>query len=119
MKLVVNTMLGVEMQAVAEAIALGEAVGLDCERLLNGLEELVVLAAARRAKLANARRDEYPVAFALRLMHEDFGLILDRAADLGLELPQPKRARRSARQRSRRKQNVDFSAVIRDAASAH
>ena len=39
MKLVVNAILGVEMQAIAEAIALGEAEGLDRARLLDVLSQ--------------------------------------------------------------------------------
>jgi 3-hydroxyisobutyrate dehydrogenase-like beta-hydroxyacid dehydrogenase len=119
MKLVVNTMLGVEMQAVAEAIAFGEADGLDRERMLDGLEELGVLAAAHRPKLANARRDEYTVAFALRLMHKDFGLVLDRAADLGLELPATAAsAAVCVNARDRRQGRRLLSRHSRDAASA-
>ena len=37
MKLVVNTLLGVGMHAIAEAVALGEKAGLDRERLLEVL----------------------------------------------------------------------------------
>ena len=39
MKLVVNTLLGVGMQAIAEAVVLGEKAGLDRERLLEVLVE--------------------------------------------------------------------------------
>jgi 3-hydroxyisobutyrate dehydrogenase len=35
MKLVVNAIMGVSMQAIAEAIALGEKMGLPRQRLLN------------------------------------------------------------------------------------
>jgi 3-hydroxyisobutyrate dehydrogenase-like beta-hydroxyacid dehydrogenase len=87
MKLVVNTMLGVGMQALAEAIGLGEAIGLDRGRLLDGLEQMAVVAPAHKPKIANVRKDEYPVAFALRLMHKDFTLVLDEAAKAGLPMP--------------------------------
>jgi len=39
MKLVVNTLLGVGMQAIAEAVVLGEKTGLDRERLLEVLSQ--------------------------------------------------------------------------------
>lgn len=82
MKLVVNPLLGVGMEALAEAIGLGEALGLDRDTLLEALEQMAAVAPAHRGKLANVRHDEYPVAFALRLMHKDFGLVLAAAEAL-------------------------------------
>jgi 3-hydroxyisobutyrate dehydrogenase len=86
-KLVVNLMLGVGMEALAEALAFGEGAGLDRERLLDALEQTAVVAPAHRPKLANARTGEYEAAFTLALMHKDFGLVLAAAADAGIELP--------------------------------
>ena len=60
MKLAVNTLLGIGMQAVAEAIALGEAEGLDRKRLLDVLAQTTVIAPAHKGKLAkeeSERRD--------------------------------------------------------------
>jgi 3-hydroxyisobutyrate dehydrogenase len=115
MKLVVNTMLGVEMQALAEAIAFGEAVGLDRDRTLDAFEELAVLAAATGQSSQNGRRDEHSFAFALRLMHKDFGLIFDRAAASGLELPAAAAsAAVCASTLEAEDEDVDFSAVIRE-----
>lgn len=114
MKLAVNLLLGVEMQAIAEAIAFGEAVGLDRNRLLDALEQVAVVSPAHRAKLDNARRDEYPVAFALRLMHKDFGLILRAAREAGIELPATMAsAEVSAVADEAAVEDEDFSFVIR------
>jgi len=44
MKLVVNTLLGIGMQAIAEAVALGEKAGLDRIRLLGVLSQTAVVA---------------------------------------------------------------------------
>src|SRR5260370_7360147 len=44
MKLVVNTLLGIGMQAIAEAVALGEKAGLDRKRLLDVLSQTAVVA---------------------------------------------------------------------------
>ena len=44
MKLVVNTLLGVGMQAIAEAVVLGEKAGLDRGRLLDVLSKTAVIA---------------------------------------------------------------------------
>jgi 3-hydroxyisobutyrate dehydrogenase len=46
MKLVVNTLLGIGMQAIAEAVALGEKAGLDRNRLLEVLSQTAVVAPA-------------------------------------------------------------------------
>jgi 3-hydroxyisobutyrate dehydrogenase len=113
MKLAVNTLLGVGMQALAEAIAYGEAVGLDRDRLLDGLGQLTVVAPALKSKLDNARKGEYPVAFALRLMHKDFGLVLGHAAATGLVLPAAAAsAEVCAAELAAEPDDVDFSAVI-------
>jgi 3-hydroxyisobutyrate dehydrogenase-like beta-hydroxyacid dehydrogenase len=114
MKLAVNLLLGVEMEAIAEAIAFGEAVGLDRDRLLEGLEHVAVISPAHVSKLANAQKNEYPVAFALRLMHKDFGLILRSARELGLELPATvASAEVCAIADEAAASDEDFSAVIR------
>ena len=49
MKLVVNSLLGIGMQAIAEAVALGEKAGLDRDRLLDVLSETAVVAPPMRA----------------------------------------------------------------------
>src|SRR3989441_5229320 len=77
MKLCVNTLLGLGVQALAEAIALGLKAGLPRERFLEVLGETAVVSPSQKAKLENARKDEYPAAFALRLMFKDFGLIVE------------------------------------------
>src|SRR5207244_13208334 len=79
MKLVVNTLLGVGMQAIAEAIVLGEKAGLDRERLLEALAQTAVIAPAHVGKLAGAAINDYSPQFPLRLMNKDFQLILKAA----------------------------------------
>ncbi len=54
MKLVVNAVLGVSMQAIAEAIALGEKLGLEREHLLHVLSQTAVVAPAQQNKLLRA-----------------------------------------------------------------
>ena len=59
MKLVVNTLLGIGMQAIAEAVALGQKAGLDRNRLLNVLSETAVVAPAHVGKLERAIKSDY------------------------------------------------------------
>ncbi|HWE82024.1 MAG TPA: NAD(P)-dependent oxidoreductase [Gaiellaceae bacterium] len=113
-KLVTNTLLGIGMEALAEGIALGEAAGLDRDRLLDMLDQLAVVAPAHKPKIALAREDKYPVAFALRLMSKDFGLALDLARELGIQLPATEAsARIAAEELEAATEDVDFAAVIR------
>lgn len=114
MKLVVNTLLGVGMEALAEAIVFGEAVGLDRDRMLDALDEVAAIAPAHKPKLQNARTGEYPATFPLRLMSKDFELILAAAKDAGVELPATAAsAKTSADALESADDDVDFSAVIK------
>jgi 3-hydroxyisobutyrate dehydrogenase-like beta-hydroxyacid dehydrogenase len=87
MKLVVNTLLGVGMQAIAEAVVLGEKAGLDRERLLEVLSQTAVIAPAHVGKLAKAAINDYSPQFPLRLMNKDFQLILAAAAQEQIHMP--------------------------------
>src|SRR5213596_3621170 len=64
MKLCVNTLLGLGVQALAEAIALGVKAGLPRERFLQVLGETAVVSPSQKSKLENARKDDYPAAAA-------------------------------------------------------
>src|SRR5258705_6534713 len=87
MKLVVNTLLGVGMQAIAEAVVLGQKAGLNRERLLEVLSQTAVIAPAHVGKLAGAAINDYRPQFPLRLMNKDFQLILTAAAQEQVSLP--------------------------------
>jgi len=87
MKLVVNTLLGVGMQAIAEAVVLGEKAGLDRLRLFDVLSKTAVVAPAHLGKLTKAREHNYRPEFAVGLMNKDFRLILEMA--LAVRAPMP------------------------------
>jgi 3-hydroxyisobutyrate dehydrogenase-like beta-hydroxyacid dehydrogenase len=112
MKLVVNTLLGVNMQAIAEAVAFGEKAGLGRALLLRVLAKTAVIAAAHQNKLARAERDDYSPQFPLRLMNKDFGLILDKAAELGAPMPATAAAHQIFAARTAVNGDEDFSSVI-------
>ena len=113
MKLVVNTLLGVGMQAIAEAVVLGEKGGLDRDRLLEVLAKTAVVAPAHVGKLARIAADDYSPQFPLRLMHKDFQLILDAAAQEKLTLPATEAAFRVNSDELAHRGEEDFSAVVR------
>jgi 3-hydroxyisobutyrate dehydrogenase-like beta-hydroxyacid dehydrogenase len=87
MKLVVNTLLGVGMQSVAEVVALGQKAGLDRHRLLDVLAKTAVIAPALVGKLGRVSEEDYSPQFPLRLMNKDFRLILETAAELRVPMP--------------------------------
>ena len=87
MKLVVNTLLGLSMQAIAESLALGLGLGLPRQLLFDTLAKTAVVAPAHVGKIASAKSGDYAPQFPLRLMRKDFGLILNEAARLGLSMP--------------------------------
>jgi 3-hydroxyisobutyrate dehydrogenase-like beta-hydroxyacid dehydrogenase len=120
MKLVVNTLLGIGMQAIAEAVALGEKAGLDRNRLLNVLSETAVVAPAHVGKLQRAMKSDYSPQFPIRLMNKDFGLILNLAAAVGARMPATGAAFEVNARQSDEGAEQDFSAVIRQMeAQAH
>jgi 3-hydroxyisobutyrate dehydrogenase len=112
MKLVVNSLLGIGMQAIAEAVALGEKAGLDRNRLLDVLSETAVIAPAHVGKLERAMKADYSPQFPLRLMNKDFGLILNLAAAVGAQMPATRAAFGVNVAQSAQGQEQDFSAVI-------
>jgi 3-hydroxyisobutyrate dehydrogenase-like beta-hydroxyacid dehydrogenase len=112
MKLAVNTLLGIGMQAIAEAVALGEKAGLDRNRLLAVLSETAVVAPAHVGKLERAMKNDYSPQFPLRLMNKDFGLILNLAAAVRAEMPATQAALQVNAAQLAHGQEQDFSAVI-------
>jgi 3-hydroxyisobutyrate dehydrogenase-like beta-hydroxyacid dehydrogenase len=113
MKLVVNTLLGLGMQAIAEAVVLGEKTGLDRKRLLEVLSKTAVVAPAHVGKLASAAVNDYRPQFPLRLMNKDFDLILRAAAKAQIPMPATEAAFYINSEELAGSEEEDFSAVLR------
>jgi 3-hydroxyisobutyrate dehydrogenase len=117
MKLCVNAMLGMGIQSLAESIALGLKAGLARERFFQVLGETAVVSPSQRGKLENARKNEYPAAFALSLMFKDFGLILAMAESLSVPMPATAAAAQVAAAENARQtathSNEDISVIVR------
>jgi 3-hydroxyisobutyrate dehydrogenase len=113
MKLVANTLLGVGMQAIAEAVALGQKAGLDRGRLFEVLSHTAVIAPAHIGKLTRAASNDYSAQFALRLMNKDFRLILETAAEMRVPMPVTAAAFQINTAQAADFADEDFSAVIR------
>lgn len=112
MKLVANALLGAGMQALAEAIVLGEKAGLERDRLLDAVGQTGVVAPSYKGKLENARRSSYPVTFAMHLMYKDFGLILREAMEFAVPMPVTVVAQQLCAAEYAQRREEDYSAVI-------
>lgn len=113
MKLTINAMLGLGVQALAEAIALGQAAGLEKYRLLDVLGQMSVVSPAQRSKLENARSGSYPPTFPLQHMDKDYGLIAELAMQAHVPLPATAAAHQMTKAAWALAGEQDFSAVIR------
>jgi 3-hydroxyisobutyrate dehydrogenase-like beta-hydroxyacid dehydrogenase len=87
MKLVVNLLLGLDMQAVAEAVSLGEHLQIDRNVLLDVLSKTAVVAPAMTGKIRKIKDGDYTPEFPLRLMSKDMDLVMDAATKSGADLP--------------------------------
>ena len=113
MKLVVNSLLGVGMQAIAAAVALGQKAGLNRDRLFDVLSHTAVIAPAYVGKLTKAAANDYSPQFAMPLINKDFRLILKTAAELGVPMPATAAAFQINTAEAAESSEEDFSAVIR------
>jgi 3-hydroxyisobutyrate dehydrogenase-like beta-hydroxyacid dehydrogenase len=113
MKLVVNTLLGLGVEALAESVALGEKAGLDKGQLLDVLSETAVVSPSQRAKMENVRRGDYSPAFPVRLMLKDIGLILRLAQTLSVPLPALASAQQVYAIADASNPEEDFSAAVK------
>jgi 3-hydroxyisobutyrate dehydrogenase len=113
MKLVVNTLLGLGMQSLAEAIALGQKAGIEKGLLLDVLGQTYVLSPSQKSKLDNVRGDHYPSNFALALMHKDFELVLREAYELSVVMPATAAAQQMSSAATAQGIEGDFSLMIK------
>jgi 3-hydroxyisobutyrate dehydrogenase len=112
MKLVVNTTLSASIVAVGEALALGQALGLDQGPVLDVLEESP-LGPTVKGKRANIEAGHYPPSFKLRLAAKDMRLALDTAANRGIDLTTATTVRRWLDEAAAEgAADLDFSAVV-------
>jgi 3-hydroxyisobutyrate dehydrogenase len=87
MKLVVNLLLGLDMQAIAEAVSLGEHLKIDRNILLDVLSRTAVIPPAFVGKFQKIKNGDYSPEFPLRLMSKDMDLAMNAAKSVGAVLP--------------------------------
>jgi 3-hydroxyisobutyrate dehydrogenase-like beta-hydroxyacid dehydrogenase len=86
-KLAINIMIAILVQAMSEAVVLGEASGVSREAILRVMRGSAVGAPLVGYKSEPLLEDDYSATFTTELMEKDVDLALDAAAHVGVELP--------------------------------
>jgi 3-hydroxyisobutyrate dehydrogenase-like beta-hydroxyacid dehydrogenase len=86
-KLAINLMVAGLAQLMAEALVLGEAAGVSRAALLEVMGSSAVGAPFVKYKTEPLLNDDFSATFTTALMEKDIDLILDAAAESGVELP--------------------------------
>lgn len=113
MKVVVNLIMGNAMAAFAEAIALGEGLGLSSKVLLDSLLGTPAVAPILALKRPNIENNNYETEFPLRWMQKDLHLAAVSAFETGVAMPVTNAAKELYRLAMREGYAAsDFSAVF-------
>lgn len=113
-KLAMNMILALQVDALAEALALTTRAGIQGEKLVEVLQSSMGRSGLLDVKAPNLLKGEYVPSFPLRLMHKDLGLALDLANQLGVALPATAAARETYNYvKGAAKEDLDYSAVMK------
>jgi 3-hydroxyisobutyrate dehydrogenase-like beta-hydroxyacid dehydrogenase len=113
-KLAMNIILALQVDALAEALALVTAAGLQGEKLVEVLQSSMARAGVLDVKAPLLLKGEYPPSFPLRLMHKDMGLALDLAKEAGVTLPAAAAAYSTySAVKAEAKEDLDYAAVMK------
>ena len=86
-KLGMNLLLALQVDAFAEALALVTSAGVPAEKLMEVLQSSMARSGVLDVKAPMMVKSEFPASFPLRLMHKDVRLALELARDKGVTLP--------------------------------
>jgi len=113
-KLAMNLLLALEVQALAEALALVSGAGIPAENLIGVMQASMARAPVLDVKAPMILKQEYTPSFPLRLMHKDMGLALELANQVGVPLPASAASRETySAVKGAAKEDVDYAAVAR------
>lgn len=113
-KLAMNLILALEVEALAEALALVTSASVEGEKLIEVLQSSMARAGVLDVKAPNMLKDQYPPSFPLRLMHKDMRLALELAGQKGVELPAAAASYATySAVKDASKDDADYSAVAR------
>src|SRR5271169_6271079 len=113
-KLAMNLILALQVDALAEALALVTRAGLQGEKLVEVLQSSMARAGVLDVKARLMLKGEYPPSFPLRLMHKDVGLALELAKEAGITLPAAAAAYGTySAVKAAAKEDLDYAAVMK------
>ncbi len=114
-KLAMNMIMALQVNALAEALALATTAGVPAERLVEVMQSSMARSPLLDIKAPMILKRDYAPSFPLRLMHKDLGLAMDLANQLGVPLPATAAAREvySAVKGATKNEDPDYAAVAR------
>jgi 3-hydroxyisobutyrate dehydrogenase-like beta-hydroxyacid dehydrogenase len=113
-KLAMNMILALQVDALAEALALVTRAGFKGEDLVEVMQSSMARSGVLDVKAPNLLKGEYKPSFPLRLMHKDLGLALELANQIGVALPATAAARETySYVKGAAKEDLDYSAVMK------
>jgi 3-hydroxyisobutyrate dehydrogenase-like beta-hydroxyacid dehydrogenase len=111
-KLAMNLLFALQVEAFAEALALVTRAGIPGERLFEIMQSSMGRSAVIELKGAMMLKGDYKPSFPLRLMHKDMSLALDLGNQLGVPLPSAAATREVLNAvKGVMTEDVDFSAL--------
>lgn len=113
-KLAMNSLMALQVDALAEAVALVSGAGLPPEKLIEVMQSSMARSTVLDVKSQNFLKADYTPSFPLRLMHKDLGLALDLGNQVGVPLPAVAAARETYNAvKGAAKADLDYSAVMK------
>jgi 3-hydroxyisobutyrate dehydrogenase-like beta-hydroxyacid dehydrogenase len=113
-KLAMNLILALEVEALAEALALATSGGVAGEKLVEVMQSSMARAGVLDVKAPLMLKNEFAASFPLRLMHKDMRLALELARQQGVNLPAAAAAYATySAVKDASKDDPDYSAVAR------
>lgn len=114
MKFVVNLVQAELMEALAESIVFGEKMGFSVDKILEVLDSGGVASPLFHSKGRTIARGDFSRNLALKYVHEQLELVLEKAESLGLDLPGARVACSVYEQADKDgRGEEDFSAVVK------
>jgi 3-hydroxyisobutyrate dehydrogenase-like beta-hydroxyacid dehydrogenase len=113
-KLAMNLLLALQVDAFAEALALVTGAGLEGEKLVEVMQSSMARSGVLDVKAPVMLGADYKPSFPLRLMHKDLSLALDLGNQIGVPLPAAAAAREVYNAvKGSSKDDLDYAAVYK------
>jgi 2-hydroxy-3-oxopropionate reductase len=113
-KLAMNLLLALEVEALAESLAIVAKAGIPGQRLIEVMQSSMARAGVLDVKAPQMLKNEYPPSFPLRLMHKDVRLAVELAKKEGVRIPAGEAAYGVySAVKDAAKEDLDYGAVAR------